>query len=86
MSVIVSRATIRSEDGTECWGLYDSSERLITLDGAQPLAHRWRVLFHELVHVWLVDAGLDNGIETRLHEAIADAVATGLVRAFFRGA
>lgn len=67
----------------ECWGLYDSSHRHIQIDRTIPLRHRWQVLFHELAHVALIDAGLDNGIEYRLHEAICDAIATARMRERF---
>lgn len=71
------------EGGTECWGLYDPAKRLITIDRTAMRAHQWRTLFHEEAHVWLVDAGLDNGIEHRLHEVICEAIATGRMRAAF---
>ena len=70
-------------DGHECWGLYDSATRRIRLLRSLPLKQKWRILFHELVHVALIDSGLDNGIEDRLHEAICDAVATARMRERF---
>lgn len=74
---------LKHEDGTLCNGLYDSERRHIQIDRTLPLRHRWRVLYHELVHVALLDSGLDNGISEALHEAIADAIATQRLRERF---
>jgi hypothetical protein len=82
--VIVSQVRkVPNLDGAECWGLYDSSTRRIRILRSLPLRFRWKILYHELVHVALIDAGLDNGIEDRLHEAICDAIATARSREAF---
>ncbi len=74
---------LRAEDGTVCNGLYDSERRHIRVDGDLPRAHQWRVFFHEMVHVALLDPGLDNGISEPLHEAICDALSTARMRERF---
>lgn len=70
-------------EGTECWGLYDHARRHVAIDRTATRAHQWRTLFHEMAHVAILDAGLDNGIEDRLHEALCDAWATSRMRERF---
>ena len=74
---------LKHPDGTECWGIWDDSTRTISLDKSANRRHQWRVLYHELAHVALGDAGLDNGIGDELVEAICDAVATQRMRERF---
>jgi Zn-dependent peptidase ImmA (M78 family) len=74
---------LKHPDGTECWGIWDDSTRTILLDKSANRRHQWRVLYHELAHVALSDAGLDNGIGDELVEAICDAVATARMRERF---
>jgi|DEB19_MinimDraft_3_1074340.scaffolds.fasta_scaffold03607_7 Zn-dependent peptidase ImmA (M78 family) len=80
--VIVSKQPIRHEHA-ECWGLYDSELRTITIDGRAAPRQRWKTFFHELVHVAILDSGLDNGLSDALHEAICDAIATARMRERF---
>lgn len=82
--VTLRRGALHDDDGNEAWGLYDVAKRRIYISRAIPPAHRWKVLWHEWTHVALIDAGLDNGIEERLHEAICDAIATARVREVLR--
>ena len=67
-------------EGVVCNGLYDPERRRIRIDASLPRAHQWKVLYHELVHVALLDAGLDNGMPDVMHEQIADAIATARIR------
>ncbi len=66
-----------------CNGLYDSETRIIRIDRTLPPLHRYKILYHELVHVALLDAGLDNGLPEALHETIADCIASARVRERF---
>lgn len=67
----------------EAWGTWEPHTRTIELDSSAPLSHQWRVLFHELAHVALDDAGLSNGMNDDLVEAVCDAVATQRMRERF---
>lgn len=71
------------DGGTRCAGWYDAETRTITLDAKLPLPYRWKVLFHELVHVALMDAGLDNGMKDAQVERLCDAIATARHREKF---
>jgi Zn-dependent peptidase ImmA (M78 family) len=82
VTVICTKAGIKHENA-ECWGLYDSEARTITIDMRAKPRQRWLTFYHELVHVALIDAGLNNGIPDQLHEAICDAVATARMRERF---
>lgn len=74
---------IKHSDGDECWGLWDDATRAITLDRTATRRHLWKVLYHELAHVALSDAGLDNGMSDELVEAVCDAIASARMRERF---
>lgn len=76
-------ANIKHPDGDECWGIWDDAARTITLDKTAMKRHQWRVLFHELTHVALDDAGLSNGMNDELVEAVCDAIASARMRERF---
>lgn len=80
---VVMASMLKHPDGDECWGLWDEATRTITLDKSATKRHQWRVLFHELCHVALDDAGLSNGMNDELVEAVCDAVATARMRERF---
>ena len=82
VTVILS-PKIKHPDGDECWGMWDESIRTITLDKTATKRHQWRVLFHELCHVALDDAGLSNGMNDELVEAVCDAIASARMRERF---
>lgn len=82
VTIVLKKEGIR-HDNEDCWGLYDSESRTITLDARQKPRQRWQTFYHELVHVALIDAGLDNGLPHALHEAICDALATARMRERF---
>ncbi len=70
-------------EGAACDGLWDSGRQVISLDGNVSPRHQWRTYYHELTHVALTDAGLDEIIDPKLHEAICQAVATARLRERF---
>jgi hypothetical protein len=76
-------AKIKHPDGDECWGIWDDAARAITLDKTATRRHLWKVLYHELTHVALSDAGLDNGMPHELVEAVCDAIASARMRERF---
>lgn len=69
-------------DGQGCWGLWDGAKRIIAIDKTAPIEHQWRVLFHELVHAALHDAGLENVMEEQAIEAICDAMSASRIQEF----
>jgi hypothetical protein len=75
--------SVTHDDGTVCNGIYDSEKRIVRIDRTLPPSHRWKVLYHEMVHVALLDAGLDNGLPDAMHEAIADAISSARIRERF---
>lgn len=72
-----------TEGGTECWGLYDPANRLITIDRTASLRHQWKTYYHEWAHVAFLDAGLDSGLPTNLHEVLCESIATARMRETF---
>lgn len=82
LTIVLTKETITHEHD-ECWGLYDPEARTITIDARAKPRQRWLTFFHELAHVALIDAGLNNGINDQLHEAICDAIATARMRERF---
>lgn len=66
----------RHRDGAEVWGLWDDGKRLITIDATASREHRWRVLFHELAHAAIADAGIENVLDGSYVELLCDAFAT----------
>lgn len=74
---------IKLAGGGEAWGTWEPHTRTIEIDKTAPMAHQWRVLFHELAHVALDDAGLHNGMNEELIEACCDAMATARFRERF---
>lgn len=82
VTVVLTTETITHESD-ECWGLYDSEARTITIDKRAKPRQRWLTFFHELAHVALIDAGLNNGMHEAMHEAICDAIATARMRERF---
>ncbi len=73
------------EDGADAWGTWEPSTRTIELEKGAPLAHLHRVLFHELMHATLSDAGIVNMLSDEAQELICDAVGTArFIEAFGR--
>jgi hypothetical protein len=69
--------------GVACWGTWEPHTRTIEVSKGAPMAHQWKVLFHELAHVALDDSGLSNGLTDEMQEALCDAVATARMRERF---
>ena len=63
-------------DGEPCWGSWDDGTRTISLERRAKPAHRWRVLFHELVHAAIDDAGLCHLLTPDGQEALCDALSS----------
>lgn len=62
-------------------GLYDQTERKISIWAKLKLRERHRTFWHEATHVALNDSGLENGMTIEMQEAVCDAVATMVMRA-----
>ena len=62
-------------DGVACWGIWDDSTRTVTLDRTARVEHKWRILFHELTHAALDDAGISNLLSKEAVESLCDAMA-----------
>lgn len=75
--------SLRMEDGTEVWGYWDEGKREVRVSRAPNARQQWKVYYHELAHVAITDAGLDNLLSNDLHEALCDAVATQRMRERF---
>ena len=63
-------------EGEVCWGSWDDGTRTIELERSARPAHRWRVLFHELEHAAIDDAGLSHLLTDEGQEALCDATAS----------
>lgn len=83
VTVVLKPAGKVGTGGAECWGTWEPHTRTVELDKSAPPAHQWRVLFHELAHVALDDAGLSNGMNDELVEAVCDAIASQRMRERF---
>ncbi len=83
VKVRLVKGPLKHDDGTVCSGLWDAEKRQITVVRGMPPLMRWRVFFHELAHVALTDAGLDNAMDERVVEAICDAMANTRCRERF---
>ena len=73
--VLAPEVTINDE---ALLGYSDTLERVIALDSTLEDRHLRVVHFHELLHLWLYDAGI-HGLPEDLEEAIVHALATALV-------
>ena len=79
---IVLRQTLTVE-GKEAWGAWERHTRTIEIVKTAPPEHQWRVLFHELTHAALDDAGAANLMTAELEETICDAISTARFRERF---
>ena len=81
---VLLRPTLRHADGTDCWGLWDASNRTIEIATATAVKrHQWRTLFHELTHAALDDAGISQGMTDAMQETLCEAMATARMREKF---
>jgi Zn-dependent peptidase ImmA (M78 family) len=73
---------LKHEDGTECNGLCDTDDRIITLDASLKGDKKKRIFLHELFHVVIHEAHINpgvpfsEGIEEVLCDAFADLLST----------
>jgi Zn-dependent peptidase ImmA (M78 family) len=70
-------------DGDDSWGTFEQGTRQIRIDSKAPRRHQWWTLYHELVHVALNDAGLDEMMTGEAQEALCNAIAAARVRERF---
>lgn len=80
---IVRRVT--GEKGEACWGTWEQGRRTVRIERGARREHQWAVLFHELVHAAVDDAGLCHLLSEDAQETLCDAVATARM-AELRGA
>lgn len=71
---MVKRAT--GNDGEACWGTWEPSSRTIRLERGASLEHRHRVLFHELTHAAIDDAGLCHLLTAEAQETLCDCISS----------
>jgi len=67
-------------EGVECWGVWNDATRTIRLDRTAKIEHQWRVLFHELAHAAISDAGIENLFDVQGVEVLCDAFATARIQ------
>ncbi len=70
----------RSNDGLACWGTWEQSKREVQLDRSALREHQWRVLFHELMHATMDDAGISSLLTPDAEETLCEAVASARMR------
>lgn len=70
-------------NGVDCWGLWEESTRTISLSSEAPPRHQWKVFYHEAAHVAITDAGLDDVLDDKTHEALCNAFASARMRERF---
>lgn len=71
---------IHSEKDGDCWGQWDSGTRMVRLERSARIQHKWRVLFHELTHAAMDDAGIAYLLSTEACESICEAMASARVQ------
>lgn len=79
-TIKVRRVKKARVEGTECWGVWDDAKRIITIDKTAAPEHQWRVLFHELTHAALHDAGIENLFDPQGVETLCDCIATARIQ------
>lgn len=72
------------EDGEECRGIADHSNRTITIEKGMPAQEELSVFLHEMIHAALAEAHLHegSGLSGQVEEIVCDAVADMLVGCF----
>lgn len=58
------------------FGEWSYIERRIRIKRDIPLIVQWATLYHEIMHMWLEDTGVNNGMDAELVERICDAAGT----------
>lgn len=74
-----------SDPGEEVFGFYNEADRFILIRKSLTAEQKWRVFYHEWVHVLLEDSGLTHSLtaDGKQEEAICDAVAAARMRERF---
>lgn len=70
-------------DDREAWGTFEQETRIIRIDRKANSRHRWCTFFHEMVHVALLDAGLDELLTSEAQEALCNGIAAARMRERF---
>ena len=73
---------VRRGDG-DAWGTFEQGPRIIRIDQTAPRRHQWWTFYHEMVHVALNDAGLDELIHAEAQEALCNGIAAARMRERF---
>jgi Zn-dependent peptidase ImmA (M78 family) len=68
-----------------CFGKVDFQARVITIDGAGSRETQWQTLGHELIHLILSDAGLNELLDHDVEEALCTAVGSWLAASVRNG-
>jgi hypothetical protein len=85
-SIPVSFMSAKKADKKGLCGVYDYTARTIKLRPGMDLSSAWSTLWHEAVHVALMDAGVNNTLTKDQEEAVCDAVGAYLTAMMLAGA
>lgn len=66
-------------DNSTTFGMWEGHKRLIRIVDNVPRAFQWSVLYHEMVHAALFDAGLTNLMTHENEEALCDCISTARI-------
>lgn len=69
----------QADDGAPAWGTWEQHTRTIRIQRDAPVAHRWRVFWHEWTHAVMDDQGLGEILSEQGAEALAQAIRTGMM-------
>ena len=74
---LVARA--KADDGAPAWGTWEPATRTICIERGAPIAHKWRVFWHEVTHAILDDNGIAELLTEQGAEAICQAMRSGMM-------
>ena len=80
--VVIFQKKVISE-GADCWANWDEATRTVTVDTRAPLAHQWRVFYHELAHAAMADSGADELFTETMIELLCETFANARMRERF---
>lgn len=69
----------KADDGAPAWGTWECSTRTIRIQRDAPVAHRWRVFWHEWTHAIMDDQGIGELLSEQGAESLCQAVRTGMM-------
>lgn len=88
---VVVQAGVVHDDGDECDGLWEPSERRIYVEQDKNRAAMWPILMHEKVHAWCDDIGVQPDPELppmRMHpdtlEVLCNQIGGALMQEMYR--